>query len=546
MRSLIESNGPVYAILKRKVHISVDPTDFLSLLRQCANFRDINQIHGHMVPRGLDRCNLLLSKFIETSSILGFTGYGYSVFVRKSDPDIYLCNTMIKGFAQTSSAQEAVFLYNKIQFMGFKPDTYSFPFVLKAVVSLTQVEIGREIHGQAVKFGWDSDNHIMTGLIQMYSVCGIISDARKLFDGVLTRDVVLWNAMIAGYAKVGEMDSARELFELMPVRNVISWTAVIAGYAQTNEPNEAIVIFRRMQLADVEPDEIAMLAVLSACADLGALELGEWIHDYIEKHGMCKMVPLTNVLIDMYVKSGSIEKALQVFEKMKHRSVITWTTVIAGLALHGHGREALDIFSCMEKARVKPNEVTFIGVLSACSHVGLVEMGSWYFSIMSSRYHISPKIEHFGCMVDLLGRAGLLQEAMELIQTMPFEANEAIWGSLLAASRVHGDVDVGQCALRHLTELEPHNSGNYTLLSNIYAASGMWQEVGEVRKMMRDKRVKKMPGGSSIEVNNRVHEFISGDKSHPHLERIYEVLSEIKEQLKMAGYCPEEFRWPLE
>nr|DAD42017.1 TPA_asm: hypothetical protein HUJ06_000247 [Nelumbo nucifera] len=380
----------------------------------------------------------------------------------------------------------------------------------------------------------------------MYSSCGQIHDARKLFDGMPFRDVVSWNAMVAGYAKVGDVDNARVLFERMPERNAISWTAVIAGYSQVNRPNEAIEIFRRMQLEDVEPDVIAMLAVLSACSHLGALELGEWIHNYTDKRGLYKIIPLTNSLIDMYAKSGNIQKAIEVFENMKHRSVITWTTMIAGLALHGLGREALEMFSRMERARVKPNEVTFIAILSACSHIGLVDVGRWHFDCMSSRYRITPKIEHYGCMVDLLGRAGYLQEALELVRKMPFEANGAIWGSLLAASRIHGDVELGECALWHLIEVEPDNSGNYTLLSNIYAALGRWHEVGLVSKMMRYKAVKKMPGGSSIEVNNRVHEFVAGDKSHPQSEWIYKVLYEINKILRMTGYVPKECKGLLD
>ncbi|PIA42966.1 hypothetical protein AQUCO_02000430v1 [Aquilegia coerulea] len=534
-----------FSLFKRNLHTAAEP-HILSLLNQCSNFKHIKFTHGFMVLRGLDHNNLLLSKFIDTCSVLGFTDYGYSVFTHKTHPDIYLCNTMIKALSRTSSPKEAIVLYNRIQVMGHRPDTYSFPFVLKAVVHLSAVELGREIHGQSIRFGLEADVHVMTGLIQMYSSCGVILDARHLFEGMPTRDVVTWNAMIAGYAKVGDMESARGLFEKMPDRNVISWTTMVAGYAQTNQPNDAIRVFQRMQLEDIEPDEIVMLAALSACAHLGALELGKWIHEYIDKRGIYKIVPLTNALIDMYVKSGSIEKGLEVFEKMKRRSVVTWTTIIAGLALHGFGHEALEMFSRMERERVRPNAVTYVAILSACSHVGLVEMGRWHFNSMSSQYQITPKIEHYGCMIDLLGRAGKLGEANELIRQMPYEPNGAIWGSLLAASRVHGDVELGECALKHLIEVEPHNSGNYTLLSNIYAASGRWHEVGVVRKGMRDKGVKKNPGGSSIEVNHVVHEFIAGDISHPQFENIQGILYVINGQLKMAGYVPKECRSLLE
>lgn len=346
--------------------------------------------------------------------------------------------------------------------------------------------------------------------------------------------------MVAGYAKVGDVDIAQDLFERMPERNVISWTAVVTGYSQTNRPGEAIAFFRRMQLEGVQPDEVTMLAALSACAHLGALEVGEWIHNYVDTHGLRKTIPLQNSLIDMYAKSGNINKAVEVFKSMKQRNVVTWTTIIAGLALNGLGREALEMFSRMERAEIRPNRVTMLAVLSACSHVGLVETGCWYFNNMDLRYGIKPKIEHYGCMIDLLGRAGRLQEAVELLSRMPFEANGAIWGCLLAASRIHGNVYLGEIALQRLVKLEPHNSGNYSLLSNIYAALGRWNESGVMRKVMKDTGVKKIPGGSCIDVNDRVHEFSAGDKLHPQSDRIYELLLQINREMKMGKFMHRE------
>ncbi|KAJ7955463.1 Pentatricopeptide repeat [Quillaja saponaria] len=470
----------------------------VGLLDQCSDLKHLHQTHGFMLLRGLDQDDLLLSRFIHTSASMGYSSYAYSVFTHNARPNIFFYNTVINAILLTpsfSAALRAIFIFNLIQMAGLRPDSYSFPFVLKAAVRLSAINVGRQIHCQAIAIGLDSHVSVATALVQMYSSCARISDARKLFDSMCFKDVVLWNAMVAGYAKVGDVDNARNLFERMPQRNVISWTAVIAGYAQMNRPNEAITLFRRMQLHDVDPDEIAILAVLSACADLGALELGEWIHR---------------------------------------------------LALHGLGREALQMFSRMENARVKPNEITFIAILSACSHVGLVEQGRWYFNHMESRYGIGPKIEHYGCMIDIMGRAGYIQEAKELVDMMPFEANAAIWGSLLAASHVHGDAKLGEQALSYLIKLEPCNSGNYTLLSNTYAAFGRWNESRMVRKIMRDIGVKKIPGMSFIEVNNKVHEFIAGDKSHLEFKRIFDILCRISEQMKMIEHQKKENNGLLE
>lgn len=446
---------------------------------------------------------------------------------------------MIRSLSRAGFAKDAIFLFNGIQATGLRPDTYSFPFALKAAAHLSVLELGQELHGQIVRLGFGLDVHVMTGLIHMYSFCGGIDHARKVFDGIPQRDVVVWNAMVAGYVRHGELESARVLFEQMPERNVISWTAVIAGYAQMNRAAEAIEIFRRMQLeGGVDPDEIALLAALSACAQLGALDLGEWIHRYTKKRGFYKIVPLMNALIDMYAKCGNIEEALNVFESMQSRSVITWTIMIAGFALHGLGNEALNMFKRMEMQNVRPNDVTFIAILSACSHAGQTDLGRLYFDNMSSCYNVEPKIEHYGCMVDLLGRAGCLKEARDLIKDMPFKANAAIWGALLAAARTCGDVELGEYALRKLIEVEPHNSGNYTLLSNIYAAHGKWEGVGKLRKMMKVESVKKVPGGSSIEVDGTVHEFTSRDGSHPCFKMIYEVLYSIDGHLRIRGFPP--------
>ncbi|GKC38633.1 pentatricopeptide repeat-containing protein, partial [Tanacetum coccineum] len=279
----------------------------------------------------------------------------------------------------------------------------------------------------------------------MYGSFECVKDARTVFDGICVRDVAVWNAMVSGYCKVGEFEKARALFEAMEEKNVVSWTALIAGYAQGNKACEAVEVFRRMRVDGVKPDEVTMVAVLSACAQLGALELGEWVHGCIDEYNLRKSMSLSNALIDMYAKSGNIKKAMDVFENMKDRCVVTWSTVIAGLALH---------------------------VISACSHSGFVEPGRWYFSNLLPRYGIKPRIRHYGCMIDLLGRSGCISEAQELLKQMPFEPNAAIWGSLLAASRLYGNVELGENALEQLVKLKPNNSGNFSLLSNIYAAEG--------------------------------------------------------------------------
>lgn len=523
---------------------AVEAEQLIRLLSHCSNFKHIQQAHGFMIPSALIYNNFLLNRFIHLCSSLGFPLYAFSVFNSISHPpDLLLFNSMIKSLSSSSSSnpQASIFLFNSIQLSGFRPDSYSFPFVLKAVVRLSAIDTGKQLHSQTIRIGLHSDVHVATALIKMYSSFHI-SDARKVFDemSLRTRYVAMWNAMVAGYAKLGDIENARVLSGCMPEKDVFSWTALISGHAQMDMPQKAIEIFREMQLQNVEPDEITMLAVLSACANLGALELGEWIHNYMNKFGLRTTVSLDNALIDMYSKSGNIRKALEVFENMQHKCVVTWSTIIAGLASHGLGREALEMFSRMERAGLKPNGITFVAVLSACCHIGLVQIGKSYFCKMRLSYGIEPKIQHYGCMIDLLGRAGYLREAEKLIESMPLKPNAAIWGSLLAASYTHGEPMLGARALRHLIELEPNNSGNYAILSNIYASHGMWKESRIVRKMMRDKGVKKIPGGSFIELNNRVSKFTSGETLHPQFDEICTILCNINRQLRPTQHFKKE------
>ncbi|KAF2582854.1 hypothetical protein F2Q70_00007934 [Brassica cretica] len=515
-----------------------DINRFVSSLRiQGTNLKTLKQAHCSMIITGLHRDNLIVAKLIEACSVAGHLRYSYSVFTHQPFPNTYLHNTMIRALSlvdEPNAHATAVLVYRKFWSLCPKPDTFTFPFALKIAVRLSDVWFGRQIHSQTVVFGFDSSVHVVTSLIQMYCSCVVLGDARKVFDEMPVRDVTVWNTLLAGYGKAGEVDEARRLLETMPcwVRDVVSWTCVISAYAKKGRASEAIEVFQRMVMENVEPDEVTLLAALSACADLGSLELGERICSYVDHRGMKRGVSLSNALIDMYAKSGDIKKALEEFERVSDRNVVTWTTLITGLATHGLGGEALTMFNRMVKAGVEPNSVTFIAVLSACSHVGLVDLGKRFFTSMRSDYGIEPNIEHFGCLIDLLGRAGRLKEAEEVSKTMPFEANAAIWGSLLAASNVHHDLELGERALNQLIKLEPNNSGNYMLLANLYADLGKWEESRMMRKMMKGIGVKKMAGESFIEVENRVYRFISGDFSHPHAVKIHELLQEIDLQIQ--------------
>ncbi|XP_048557959.1 pentatricopeptide repeat-containing protein At1g08070, chloroplastic-like [Triticum urartu] len=382
-------------------------------------------------------------------------------------------------------------------------------------------------------------------LVSVATACGKIGDS-KLGERIgvyaeekgMVRNRNLATALVDMNAKCGELDKARRLFDRMHSRDVVAWSAMISGYTQADRCREALAIFNEMQATEVNPNDITMVSVLSACAVLGALETGKWVHSYIRRKALPLTVVLGTALVDFYAKCGCIEDAVKAFESMPVRNSWTWTALIKGMASNGRGREALELFSSMRKANIEPTDVTFIGVLLACSHSCLVEEGRRHFDSMTQDYGIHPRIEHYGCMVDLLGRAGLIDEAHQFIRNMPIVPNAVVWRALLSACTVHKNVEIGEEALKQITPLDPNHSGNYILLSNTYASVGQWKDAAMIRKEMNERGIKKIPGCSLIELDGTIFEFFAEDSDHPQSREIYEKVDEMIENIKMAGYVP--------
>lgn len=379
-----------------------------------------------------------------------------------------------------------------------------------------------------------------SSMITCYCKMGYLDSARQLFDRNPIKDVVSWNVMIDGYCKMGNLAKARELFDQTgAVKDAVTWNTLISGYLHHREFGMAITMFQSMQMENVKPTEVTMASLLSACAHLGASHMGRWIHAYIQNHRLKIDLVLGNALIVMYFKCGDVETALAVFHGMPIRNIFCWNSVIAGLGINGCGQQAIEMFLEMNRIeRIKPDGVTFVGLLSACSHSGLVAEGKQYFSQMLHIYGVEPQIEHYGCMVDILGRAGFLKDALQLLETMPVQPNAIVWGSLLRACHIHRDRKVSEQVTQHLLQFDPNDEANYVLLSNIYASSRRWDDVERCRGIMFRKKVHKLPGCSSIEVNSRLHEFLVDDTSHPQFEQIYAFLAGIEKELRELGYQP--------
>ncbi|XP_058075317.1 pentatricopeptide repeat-containing protein At1g74630-like isoform X1 [Magnolia sinica] len=501
--------------------------------------------HFKWAPR-FDTVHLsdVYSRLISFSSLSasGSLEYARSFFENTAVHDPFLYNTMIRAYSQSIFPIEAINLYNQMQRRNVKSDNFTYPFVLKACARVlvaeendgfVYIKKGAELHCRIIQSGLDFDTFIQNSLIFMYSQCGSLDLARRIFDGMMEKTVVSWNTMIVAYdrsndfvsadflfennpgknvvswntmitrhVKLGNIEAASRVFERMPERDAASWNSMMAGYIQSRNYSQALQLFHQMQINGVKPTEITIISVLGACTETGALEMGRDIHEFLKQNRFKIEGVLGNALLDMYAKCGSLKLAREIFDGMSMKHVSCWNSMIVALALHGHSDEALELFSSMEEKQdeARPNRVTFIGVLIACSHKGLVEAGRCFFRRMTDEYKIRPDIKHYGCMVDLLSRWGLLDEAHQVIKTMPFKANCVLWRTLLGACRTHSKVELAEEVCRKLAELEPLRDGDYVLLSNIYAEAERWEDVEWVRRKMIDLGVSKKPGCSQIEV----------------------------------------------
>ncbi|KAG9442342.1 hypothetical protein H6P81_018196 [Aristolochia fimbriata] len=510
----------------------------LSLLEKCLVSMDqTKQIQAHLITSGTIVDPFAAGKIIEfcATSSRGDLNNAYLVFRHNPHSTVFIWNTMIRAFVEKDRPLDALSLYKDMRGRGFLPNNYTFSFLLKACLGLSALLDGQKLHAQIFRLGWERYDFVLNGLIHTYASCECISSARKLFDTSMNKDVISWTAMVNGYAKLGQATEARELFDQMPEKNAVSWSTMLNCYAQLGLFKEALEIFNEMLHQGVPPNLVGIVGALSACASLGTLSQGRWIHAFVDRNKMELDRVLGTALVDMYSKCGCIETALQIFNTMPEKDVFSWTSMISGLAHHGLGESAVKLFAKMQEEGIRPNGITFICVLNACSGMGLVEEGQNIFRSMKSLHGIEPGVEHYGCLVDLLGRAGRLEESKNVVREMPFAPDSYVLGALLNACRVHGEVNLGQTTLRSLVGLHVDQGGACALLSNIYAAASRWEDVAKVRKDMGEKKMQKVPGCSLIEVDGVSFEFVAGHRSHFLMEEMMDVMHGMIKQLEPFG-----------
>ncbi|KAI0510801.1 hypothetical protein KFK09_011410 [Dendrobium nobile] len=507
---------------------------YSSLLQLCQSPKELAQVHSLLIKSSFLNTTFALNSLIRSYSAVGNPITSLHLFSQLTRDAVMVPDKFTLTFVFNACSRCSTFFHfgKQVHTLMVKSPN-KFPtqswnslmnFYQKAGVHPTQLSFILYSMKNPDVVSW---NCLLDGYVKL----GDMESARKVFDEMPSRDVVSWTSMLVGFASANLIDEARQLFYEMPRRNIVSWSAMIGACMTAKEYSEALALFREMEFMGVGVDKIMFTQLLSACAGLGAIEQGRWIHAQIDKRHIQIDSHLCTSLVDMYAKCGQIDEAYNIFKGFNDKKVFLWNSMLGGLAMHSKGKEVMNLFYEMCESGIKPNEITFICVLSACSHSGLVDEGLRSFGRMKRDHGISPTIEHYVCVVDLLGRAGLIDEAKKFIEDMPMPANGDVWRALLSACKLHGKVKLGGEVEKMLLELEPFDHGNYVLLSNLYAKVSRWKDAARMRRLMKDKGVRKIPGCSSIEVHGTVHEFVAGDQSHPLNLQIYEVLNELTNQI---------------
>jgi len=475
---------------------------------KCGAFGYTKKVFEMMAERDAVSWNIMIGAYLEIGDVSG------SMELFRASPlrDVSSWNTIINGQMRNRLDLVALRLLYEMVETGVQFSQFSFSMALTLAGKLALLQLGKQTHGQILKIGYEDDAFIRNSLIDMYWKCGKMEASLVIFDNSS-------QSMNGSIAKT------------------IQWSSMIAGFVQNGMGAEALKLFSKMLQEGIKVDRFALTSVSSACSGDGSLEQGKQIHACIEKLGHGFDVILVSAITDMYAKCGSLEDARQAFDTIYSKNVVLWTSMISSYASHGHGREAIQLFEKMLEEKIMPNEISFVGILSACSHGGLVKEGYKYFRMMQEDYGILPCIEHFTCMIDLLGRAGQLDEAKDFIYQNNIGHHSVLWRALLSACRFHNKIETAIWVSEQLGHLKPHDAGSYVLLSNIYATKRRFAEATNLRNLMRDRGMSKEPGQSWIQLKNKVHVFVVGDRSHPEAEAIYSYLERLMERLKELGHC---------
>ncbi|XP_031268835.1 pentatricopeptide repeat-containing protein At4g21065-like [Pistacia vera] len=536
-------------LFKQMLNQGVKPNSrtIASVISACTNLSMLQhgkEIHGYCIKKDGLRSDLMVgNSLVDFYAKCQCLDAARLEFDKIKQKDLVSWNTMLAGYAVKGSYEDAIKLLNEMEIQGVEPDTVTWNGLITgftqngqgetaleffyrmnqadmdlnitsisgALAACTQVKdlkLGKEIHGYVIRHCIQLSTGVGSALISMYAACSCLKNSFSIFSQLSTRDIVIWNS-------------------------------ILAAFVQSGQVIDALNLLRHMIFSNVKPDTVTIVSVLPACSKLAALRQGKEIHQFIIRHGLSVGSFVWNALIDMYGRCGAIQKSRKVFDLVPRKDLVSWNVMISVYGMHGFGMDAVNLFRRLRAMGLKPNHVTFTNLLSACSHSGLLDEGWKYFEMMKKEYNMEPAMEQYCCMVDLMARAGQLDETLDFIKKMPFQPNSAVWGSLLGACRIHCNPDLAEYAAGYLLELEPQISGNYILLANVYAAAGRWEDAAKVRCLMKERGVTKSPGCSWIEVKAIVHSFIVGDTSHRLMDEILNKLESLYFEIKKIGYVPD-------
>lgn len=550
------------------------PTDsfihnqLLHLYAKCGKISDAQQLFDKMSKRDIYSWNALLSAYAKVGLVEDLN----LVFDRMAYRDSVSYNTMIACFASNWLSGKALRFFVRMQEDGFRPTQYSYVNALQACSQLLDFRLGKQIHGRVVVGEFEKNVFVWNAVTDLYAKCGDIDRARWLFDGMVNKNLVSWNLMISGYVKMGKpdecisffnkmqlsglkpdqvtvssvlnayfqsgrVDDARNMFDKIDKKDEICWTTMIVGYAQSGREEDALMLFSEMLRGNVRPDSHTISTVVSSCAKLASLYHGQAVHGKVILMGVDSNMLVSSALVDMYCKCGVPLDARVIFETMPIKNVIIWNSMILGYAQNGEAEEALTLYERMLQENFKPDNISFVGVLSACINTNMVKEGRKHFDSISEQ-GMTPTLDHYACMIILLGRSGNIDKALDLIKGMPHKPDCRIWSALLSVCS-KGDIKTAEVAANHIFQLDPHNAGSYIMLSNLYAACGRWKDVAVVRSLMKSKNAKKFSAYSWVEIGKKVHRFVSDDHNHPEMEKIYSELNRLIGILQQIGYNPD-------
>ncbi|KAM3249781.1 pentatricopeptide repeat-containing protein, mitochondrial [Capsicum annuum] len=517
---------------------------FLHQLRQCARFHfplQGKKLHAQIIKIGLYNCSLkLCNNLIDMYGKCGHLDDAFQLFDEMPQRDLASWASIFTAHNEENRHEETLLMFHEMLYDGLWPDHFVFASVVKACGNSSALKVGKEVHCQFLKSVFYDDDVVKSSLVDMYAKCGLPHKAKSVYDAILVKNLICSCAMISGYARCGRKNEGIELLRELPEKNLQCWTALISGLVQNGNLTDAVDVFLEVRREGVDMrDPFILSSVVGACASLAALQLGKQIHRLVLGLGYESSLFVSNGLVDMYAKCSDIVEAKWIFDSMLTRDVVSWTSIIVGMAQHGQGIEALSLYDDMILAGLKPNEVTFVGLIYACSHVGLVNKGKSLFRSMIEDYKLSPSLQHYTCLLDLFSRSGHLEDGEDLLNTMPVQPDEAVWAALLSACKQHGNTEMGVRVANRLLILGPKDPSTCILLSNTYAHAAMWDNVSKLRKHLANSEVRKEPGYSSIDLGRETMTFYAGEALYPMKDAIFALLKEFDSEMRKRGYVPD-------